>query len=207
MIAKTDPKIPQSRSGRAKFSDDTSDLALLARISHGDRGALREMYDVYYHPLRRFIYRVTGHVDIADEGVNDAMLVVWNNASRFAHRSSVSTWIMGIAYHKALKLLARKRRWTDRFAAIDFDAWIEHSSPAVDSSVHGDLSDLLEQGLKHLSPEHRAVVELAYFYGSSYEEIAAIAGVPVNTVKTRMFYARAKLRKVLPQIGRDSPAA
>ena len=204
----TDPyRIPQPRSGRARFSDNESDLALLAKISHGDRDALREMYNVYYHPLRRFIYRVTGQVDIADEGINDAMLVVWSNASRFEHRSSVSTWIMGIAYRKALKLLARKRRWTDRFAAIDFDAWIEHSSPAVEQSDHGDLRDLLDEGLKQLSPDHRAVVELTYFYGCSYEEIAVITGCPVNTVKTRMFYARAKLRKVLPQIGADSPSA
>jgi RNA polymerase sigma-70 factor, ECF subfamily len=199
--------IPQPRSGHARFSDNESDLALLAKISHGDRDALREMYNVYCHPLRRFIYRVTRQLDLAEEGINDVMLVVWSNASRFAHRSSVSTWIMGIAYRKALKLLARRRRWTDRFAPIDFDAWIEHSSPSVEPSEHGDLRDLLDQGLTRLSPEHRAVVELTYFYGCSYEEIAVIAGCPVNTVKTRMFHARAKLRKVLPQIGNDLPSA
>ena len=54
-------------------------------------------------------------------------------------------------------------------------------------------------------PEHRAVVELTYFYGCSYEEIAAIAECPVNTVKTRMFHARAKLKKLLPLLGRDLP--
>jgi RNA polymerase sigma factor (sigma-70 family) len=199
------PERGASHAATAKAARDAHDLALLAKISHGDRDALREMYNVYYHPLRRFIYRVTGHLDIADEGINDAMLVVWSSATRFAQRSSVSTWIMGIAYRKALKLLARKRRWVDRFAAVDFDAWIEHSMPAVEASEHGELRDLLDEGLKHLSPEHRAVVELTYFYGCSYEEIAAIAGCPVNTVKTRMFYARGKLRKVLPQIGKELP--
>ena len=200
-------EVPQPRSGRARFSDDESDRALLAKITNGDRDALREMYNVYYHPLRRFIYRVTRQLDLAEEGINDTMLVVWSNASGFAHRSSVSTWIMGIAYLKALKLLERRRRWTDRFAAVDFDAWIEHSSPSVEPSDHGDLRDLLDEGLKRLSPQHRAVVELTYFYGCSYEEIAVIARCPVNTVKTRMFHARAKLRKVLPQIGGDLPSA
>ncbi len=199
--------VPQPRSRRARFSDNESDLALLAKIANGDRDALREMYDVYYHPLRRFIYRVAGQLDLADEGVNDTMLVVWTNASEFARRSSVSTWIMGIGYRKALKLLERRRRWTDRFAAIDFDDWLEHSSPSVERSDHGDLRDLLDEGLKRLSPEHRAVVELTYFYDCSYEEIAMIAGCPLNTVKTRMFHARAKLRKVLPQIGGDLPSA
>ena len=64
---------------------------------------------------------------------------------------------------------------------------------------------LRPHALRHLSAEHRAVVELTYFYGCSYEEIAAIAACPVNTVKTRMFHARAKLKKLLPTLGKDSP--
>jgi len=197
----------QTRPGRARISDDETDLARLARITHGDREALRELYDVYYHPLLRFIYRVTGQLDLAQEGINDTMLVVWRSAEGFARRSSVSTWIMGIAYRKALKLLERSRRWTDRFAAVDFDEWIERSDVCAEPSDDGDLRDLLDQGLKHLSAEQRAVVELTYFYGCSYEEIAVIAGCPVNTVKTRMFHARAKLRKLLPLLGRDSSSA
>jgi RNA polymerase sigma-70 factor (ECF subfamily) len=196
----------RTRPGRAKFSDDVSDLALIARITHGDRDALREIYTVYYHPLLRFIYRVTGQLELAQEGINDVMLVVWRNSDTFGHRSSVSTWIMGIAYRKALKLLERSRRWSDRFVTADFDEWIERSDAHAEPSDDGDLRDLLDHGLKHLSPEHRAVVELTYFYGCSYEEIAVIAGCPVNTVKTRMFHARAKLRKVLPVIGKDLPS-
>jgi RNA polymerase sigma-70 factor (ECF subfamily) len=198
---------PQPLRGRAKFSDDASDLALLARIMNGDRDALREIYTVYYHPLLRFIYRVTGQLELAQEGINDVMLVVWKNAGDFGQRSTVSTWIMGIAYRKALKLLERSRRWTDRFASVDFDEWIERSEVPAEPSDDGDLRDLLAQGLRQLTPEHRAVVELTYFYGCSYEEIAVIAGCPVNTVKTRMFHARARLRKLLPVIAKDLPQA
>jgi RNA polymerase sigma-70 factor (ECF subfamily) len=148
---------------------------------------------------------MTGHLDLAQEGINDVMLVVWRSGQSFGGRSSVSTWIMGIAYRKALKLLEGSRRWSKRFASVDFDDWIERSEAAAEPSDDGDLRDLLEEGLRHLSPEHRAVVELTYFYGCSYEEIAAIADCPVNTVKTRMFHARAKLRKLLPALGRDLP--
>lgn len=196
----------QPTSRRAKFTDDESDLARLARIARGDRQALHEIYTVYYHPLLRFIYRVTGQLELAQEGVNDVMMVVWRNAEEFARRSSVSTWIMGIAYRKALKLRERSRRWSDRFASVDFDEWIERSDVPAEPSDDGDLRDLLDQALKHLSAEHRAVVELTYFYGCSYEEIAVIAGCPVNTVKTRMFHARAKLRKLLPTLGQDLPS-
>jgi RNA polymerase sigma-70 factor (ECF subfamily) len=194
------------RPDRAKFSDDGADAALLARIGHGDREALRELYTAYYHPVLRFIYRMTGRLDLAEEGVNDVMLVIWSSSRAFAHRSRPSTWIMGIAYRKALKLLESARRWSDRFRAADFDDSIEHSAPVAEQSDEGDLRDLLAVALGRLSPEHRAVVELTYFYGCSYEEIAAIAGCPVNTVKTRMFHARAKLKKLLPVLGKDELA-
>jgi RNA polymerase sigma-70 factor (ECF subfamily) len=105
-----------------------------------------------------------------------------------------------------LKLLERSRRWSDRFASVDFDEWIERSDVPTEPSEDGDLRDLLDQAMKHLSADHRAVVELTYFYGCSYEEIAVIAGCPVNTVKTRMFHARAKLRKLLPTLGQDLPS-
>jgi RNA polymerase sigma-70 factor (ECF subfamily) len=193
------------RPARARFSDDGADLALLARIASGDRHALHSLYTTYYHPLLRFIYRITGRLDLAQEGVNDVMLVVWRNSRSFGGRSSVSTWIMGIAYRKALKLLASSRRWTDRFSGAPFEEVIERSDALAEHSDDGDLRDLLDEALRHLSAEHRAVVELTYFYGCSYEEIAAIAACPVNTVKTRMFHARAKLKKLLPALGKDTP--
>jgi RNA polymerase sigma-70 factor (ECF subfamily) len=67
--------------------------------------------------------------------------------------------------------------------------------------MHWDLSRLLAQALKSLSPEHRAVVELTFYEDFSYQEIAAIMGCPVNTVKTRMFYARRRLADVLAKLG------
>ena len=194
-----------SSPSRARFSDDAADVALLTRIANGDRAALRELYGTYYHPLLRFIYRITGRLDLAQEGINDVMLVVWRNGRSFGGRSSVSTWIMGIAYRKALKLLAASRRWTDRVVGTPLDELVERFDGLVEQSDDGDLRDLLDAALRHLSAEHRAVVELTYFYGCSYEEIAAIAACPVNTVKTRMFHARARLKKLLPLLGKGAP--
>lgn len=187
---------------RARFSDDSADLALLERVANGDREALRDLYGTYYHPLLRFIYRITGRLDLAQEGVNDVMLVVWRSGSSFGRRSTVSTWIMGIAYRKALKLLAASRRWTSRIASDSIEDLVERSPLGAEHSDDDDLRDLLDEALRHLSAEHRAVVELTYFYGCSYEEIAVIAACPVNTVKTRMFHARAKLKTLLPALGK-----
>src|SRR4030095_5580038 len=97
------------RPARARFSDDTADLALLERIANGDRNALRQLYSTYYHPLLRFIYRITGRLDLAQEGVNDVMLVVWRNGRSFGGRASGLTWDMGSGYFKGPKLPAASR--------------------------------------------------------------------------------------------------
>jgi len=196
----------KARPTRPRFSDDETDKGLLERIASGDRNAFRDLYAAYYQVLLRFIYRITGQLELAQEGVNDVMLVVWRNPRAFGGRSLVSTWILGIAYRKGLKLLEGSRRWSSRIAAVDFDDWVERSDAAAEPSDDGDLRDLLDEGLRHLSADHRAVVELTYFYGCSYEEIALIVDCPVNTVKTRMFHARAKLKKLLPALAKDPSA-
>jgi RNA polymerase sigma-70 factor, ECF subfamily len=195
---------PQSQEKRGRENDE-ADVALLQRVKLRDAKALHELYIKYFHRLLRFVYRITGQLDVAQEVINDVMLVVWRDGASFEGRSSVSTWIMGIAYRLGLKRYERARRWSQRFAGADFDAAAERLAAERELTQEAELEDLLEQGLSLLTPEHRAVVELTYFFGCSYEEIAAIVGCPVNTVKTRMFHARAKLRKILPAIGKDEP--
>ena len=180
------------------FRNET-DLSLLERIERGDRAALHDLYNSYHHQLLRFMQRITKSLELAQEGVNDVMLTVWRNSSSFGRRSSVSTWIMGIAYHKALKALSSRRRWSSRFG-FHIDDFEDRREAAVDPSEHRDLRDLLTKALDDLPPAQRAVVDLTYFGGYSYEEIAAIMDCPVNTVKTRMFHARAKLRKAIPAL-------
>lgn len=197
------PNGPQPFSTLRDVASDARDVELLERIAGGDRDAFRELYADYYHPILRFVYRITGQLESAQEGVNDVMLVVWRSAGRFQRKSKVSTWIMGIAYRKGLKLQNHARRWRDRFKARDIEDWNELSGAAPELTDTQDLRDLLERGMRELPPKHRAVVELTYFYGYSYEEIATIVECPVNTVKTRMFHARAKLKMLLPGLGRD----
>jgi RNA polymerase sigma-70 factor (ECF subfamily) len=194
---------PNTLPRRKDAFDDALDLALLSRIQRGDRAALRELYVKYYHPLLRFMYRITGQLEAAQEGINDVMLVVWENGKRFQGKSRVSTWILGIAYRKALKLRQNSRRWWERFKAEDVGDYDELSASSSEHREADDLEDLVEKGIQSLPPKQRAVVELTYFYGYSYEEISVIVDCPVNTVKTRMFHARARLKDVLPAISRD----
>ena len=163
----------------------SQDRALLTRIANRDEAALAELYGAYYSRLGRFLLRVLGDEDAVIEIINDVFLVVWQSARNFRGESNPSTWILGIAYKKALKTF-RKRRTTE---PLD-DRLVGNDRPER-LAERADLDRLLQR----LSPEQRAVVELTYFFGYTYREIGEILGCPQNTVKTRMFHARRSLQR------------
>jgi RNA polymerase sigma-70 factor (ECF subfamily) len=175
--------------------------SLLRRVGAKDRAAFEALYQLYYRRLFAYVFKVTRRAELVEEVVNDVLLAVWQSAPRFDGRSRPSTWIFGIAYHKALKALARAGE--RRAPGDDERAAAEPVDPDEPESLvaRRELQSTLGRALAALSVEHRAVVELTYFYGCSYQEIAEIVGCPVNTVKTRMFHARRRLKELLPGLG------
>src|SRR5437016_1050276 len=169
---------------------------LLERIEARDREAMRELYLLYYPRLARFLRRMTRRHDLLDEIVNDALFVMWQKAGDFRGDSRVSTWIMGIAYRRGLNLLRAEYRADERMVFPTTED--QHLRDPV--AEQSDLAELLERALESLSSDHRAVLELTYHLGHSCGEIAAIMDCPVNTVKTRMFHARNKLRTLVPAL-------
>ena len=167
---------------------------LLERIDARDREAMREFFLLYYHRLARFLRRMTRRHELIDEMINDTLLVVWEKASNFRGDSRVSTWIMGIAYRCGLNLLRSECR-AERRMVLPTTEDPHLQDPVAEQS---ELAELLERALESLSPDHRAVLELTYDLGHSCGEIAAIMDCPINTVKTRMFHARNKLRGLVP---------
>ena len=174
------------------------EVVLVARIATGDQQAFAEFYGLYRRRLARFLGRVITSSDTVDELINDVMYVVWQDAARFERRSKVSTWVFAIAWHKALRALERQQR--DKGLATP-------ETDDLPAPERGALEDRewLRRGLDQLSADHRLVVELTFFAGCSYGEIAQIAGCPVNTVKTRMFHARRKLRDILKALDPYGP--
>jgi RNA polymerase sigma-70 factor (ECF subfamily) len=175
-----------------------AEASLVARIARADQRAFAEFYVLYRRRLARFLGRVIASPDTVDELINDVMFVVWQDAARFELRSKVSTWVFGIAWHKALKALDKQKR---NAAAPSLPP---DTLPAVERNAIEDR-DWLRRGLDRLPPEQRLVVELTFFVGCSYNEIAAIAKCPVNTVKTRMFHARHKLHDIMKALDSTSP--
>ena len=132
---------------------------------------------------------------LIDEIVNDTMLIVWRKAGTFNGCSKVSTWILGIASRRRMKALERIENGS---AAVDV---AEIASPAEagpeGQRMRQEVLRRCSAALDALPAEQRQVVILTYFEGRSYPEIARIVGCPVNTVKTRMFHARRRLRSLL----------
>jgi RNA polymerase sigma-70 factor (ECF subfamily) len=184
--------MPQEDVGKRTTSNERM---LLAAVAKRDRSAFSKLYRIYQPRLYGYLQRFAANAVIVEEIVDDVMFVVWTDAKKFRGKSAVSSWIFGIAYRKALTALRREGRYEAPLRR-DVETADPHSGPRADL-------ELIHAGLAGLSPDHRQVIELTYFCGYSYREIAAIADCPVNTVKTRMFHARRRLKVLLPRLAGD----
>jgi len=175
---------------------NTKDLALLVRVGRGDRAAFSEMYRLYQPRLYGYLRRLLRDPATVEEVLDDVMLVVWQDARKFRRASAMSTWVFGIAYRKAMTAIRSEGR---------YQAPLDHSADAnaIADKPSQDV-EWIRAALLRLSPDHRQVVELSYFSGFSYREIAEIARCPINTVKTRMFHARHRLKVLLPALAGQS---
>jgi RNA polymerase sigma-70 factor (ECF subfamily) len=188
------PGKPEESAATAARSDSAADLRLLEKIKHGDLDAFQCLYLDYQPRLTRFLMSLVHHPQLVEEVLDDTLLVVWDKAASFKGESKLSTWIFAIAYRKAMKALRK------------------HDLPLEDMQAQSRLSEdpgpdedwaqkrvhaLLRSAMTRLSPQHRAVVDLTYFHDLGYREVAEILKCPVDTVKTRMFYARRYLRESL----------
>ena len=183
------------------------DIELVARVATGDKQAFETLFSSYGERVFRYAHRLIHDVQKAEEVTNDVMIEVWKNAARFEGRSKVSTWILGITRHLALNAVRGKKLDT-----VDIDTApesVDVGESAEPVAVLGEREDLkrkLRRALAQLSADHRDVIELTFFQGCSYQEIAAIVGCPENTVKTRMFHAKKQLQGILPGLGLDADA-
>jgi len=188
--------------GRAtEESGNANEQALLSAVAAKDEVAFERIYKRYYHRVLQFVGRMLRDRRIAEEVVDDTMLAVWKGAGNFQGRSKVSTWILGIAYRRALKTIDSNKRHSyfdhdsDR---IDYSADETFESNPEAAVSAADLRDHVDQAIESLNDRHRTVMLLTLM-GYNYDEISKIVDCPSNTVKTRMFYARKALKTVLSE--------
>src|SRR5215212_8628718 len=177
----------------------TSDEVLIGRIASGDRLAMQALFARHHLRVYRFVLRLVRAESVAEDLISEVFLDVWRQAGRFEGRSAVSTWLLAIARFKALSALRRKPD-----EELDDEAAEAIEDPTDDPEVSlakKDTSAVLRQCMTKLSAEHREIIDLVYYHEKSVEEVSKIVGVPENTVKTRMFYARKRLGELLKAAG------
>ncbi|XOV87167.1 MAG: RNA polymerase sigma factor [Pseudomonadota bacterium] len=194
----------RENQGGQRGASDQTDLELLQRVATRDRIAFEALYARYYPQLSRYLARLLRRPELVEEIVNDTMFVVWEKAGVFEGRSKVSTWVIGIAYLKGIKALDRLKTMPDQVGiSLPETEELEETNDLISKL---GLDQWVRAGLDLISPDQRSVIELTYFSGCSYQEIAEIMDCPVNTVKTRMFHARRRLAKLLPLLAEQNSA-
>jgi RNA polymerase sigma-70 factor (ECF subfamily) len=183
-----------SRAGKLGSGQATPDEALLSAIANGDQRAMRVLYARHHVRVYRFILRLTQDRSLAEDIVSDVFIDVWRQAGSFKGKSQASTWLLAIARYKALSAL---RAHSD--AQLDDNA----AASVVDPADDAETMITIQKCLAQLSAVHREVLDLVYYHERSVDEVAQIVGVPVSTVKTRMFYARKRMENLLEAAGLD----
>ena len=186
-------------AGRGIRAEGTTDETLVARIAEGDKRALQILYCRHNVFIYRFVMRFLSDEASAEDVVSDVFLAVWRRAERFERRSQVSTCLLAIARNKALSLMrARTTEPLDEEIAESVEDLADDPEVTLQKEQRRAI---LQDCLTQLSAVHREIVDLVYYHGKKIEEAATILGVPLNTVKTRMFYARKRIGELIAAKG------
>ncbi|HJW11970.1 MAG TPA: sigma-70 family RNA polymerase sigma factor [Albitalea sp.] len=185
------------RTGTRTMDNDEV-LRLLGRIEAADEGAFRELYRAFSRKLYAYVLRQLGDPAQAEEIVADTLYEVWKAPAKFRGESQFSTWLIGIARNKVL--MAFRSRKPD--ASHDDLDDVAETIAADDESAFDILANQQRrEGVRHcmdkLSTEHRECIHLVFYEGMALAEVAALQACPENTVKTRLFHARQKLKNCL----------
>jgi len=195
----------QILSNNARRPTSITDETLIRQIAGGHTLAMRALFARHQVKVYRFALRIVRDAALAEDVVSETFIDAWQHAGRFEGRSSVLTWLLGIARHKALT--AANRRPTESLDCEQAQSVVDAASDPEAELGDKDRGAVIRRCLQSLSPEHAEIIDLVYYQEKSIKEIVEILGIPDNTVKTRMFYARKRLAALVAAEGIDRAAA
>jgi RNA polymerase sigma factor (sigma-70 family) len=172
-----------------------SDEALLTFVTRSDEAALAELYDRYARVAYGLALRIVRDPSLAQDAVQDAFLAAWRTAAAFdPMRGKVSTWLLTLVHRRAVDVVRREDR---RRAGPLEDAPVAASEATDEEAWVREQRRAVQGALAQLPADQKEALELAYYGGLTQSELAARLGVPLGTVKSRMFTGLAKLRDLL----------
>jgi RNA polymerase sigma-70 factor, ECF subfamily len=177
------------------------DEALLAQqIRSGDRNALGQVYDRHAPVALAVALRIVADREQAEDLVHDAFVTVWQKIDGFdPARGSLRSWIVTIVRNRAIDRLRANRPSIEIGEADDRSLLQTGPNPTWDDALARLGGSQLRAAVAELPTEQREAIELAYFGGHTYREIATLTGVPLGTATSRLRLALARLRELLRQ--------
>jgi len=185
---------------RSRRETDAEDHDLVRGIASGDVDAFRRLFQRYYPRVHGFLLRRLGDATSAEDTTVETFAELWRTAKRFRGDSRPSTWIYGIAHFKALAARrAARRSKRSKVISVDFETLSRHASDDDLQRAVESREEILrvKQAIQSLPQRYRQVIEMAFFEGLAYEEIARRLGMAEGTVKTQVSRARTRLRRQL----------
>lgn len=186
---------PASETG---YSEVVDNAGLAGRIRGGDREALGELYDRHAGQALAVAFRIVGDRSTAEDIVHDAFVVVWQRIDQFdSDRGTLRAWLLTIVRNRAIDGI-RGTRPTMTVGDADQQSLLRTAPNPTWEQASARMSAIEIRGmLETLPAEQREAIELAYFGGRTYREIARITGVPEGTASGRLRLGLAKLRSGL----------
>jgi RNA polymerase sigma factor (sigma-70 family) len=187
-----------------------SDEALVALVALGDDSALAELYDRVGRVAYGLALRVLRDERLAEDAVQEAFLGVWHSAASYrSERGRATTWILTQVHRRAVDLVRREQRRRTE-SLDDGAAGIETMrTPGTDDEALLHLErERVQAAVRRLPDAQREAIELAYYGGYTQSELAERLGVPLGTIKSRMFAGLSRLQELLeetPEEGSWSP--
>lgn len=174
-----------------------SDEEVLEAVGRGDDDALGVLYDRFGRLAYGLAYRVLRDETLAEDAVQEAFLAVWRSADGYKReRAKPSTWILTVVHRRSVDLVRRE----DRRRGEPLERAPEPTSaPADEDATIRDRRAAVQAALTELPGEQRQALELAYYGGLTQSELAERLGVPLGTVKSRMFAGLGRLRELLAE--------
>ena len=181
------------------MNDDRHADALLAqRIRSGDPEALGQLYDQHASAALATAMRVVGGREEAEDVVHDAFVTVWRKIGSFdAQRGAIRSWLMTIVRNRAIDRVRARRGSMDLDDADERSLLRTGPNPTWEAAVRRASAADMRAALGRLPVEQRRAVELAYFEGYTYREVADLTGVAPGTANGRLRLALGKLRESL----------
>ena len=181
------------------MSDERAiDARLAERIRAGEAEALGELYDRHASMALATALRVVGSREEAEDVVHEAFVAVWRKIDRFdAARGALRAWLMTVVRNRALDRVRARRPRIDLDDADERSLLRTGPNPTWEAALARASAADIQSALADLPDEQRRAVELAYFEGYTYREVADLTGVPPGTANGRLRLALAKLREAL----------